>query len=534
MSKVRLLFCDDSAGVVKGFEKNVARPLAELIECETAASSAGVEALVGEGRAFDVVVTDLNFEKVGGGPKDGLEIIRLAREHWPECEPILMTAYEGSLDVRDGLRLRALGLGEGSLLPKTDAEDPGVTWLRLRERIQGIALAKQEEGAKVGALRRENRYLREALAGGGVAWISSLPIEEAAAAIRSDPNVFFEGQAGKSYAMQEVFRRIRRTAPLPSDVLILGPTGTGKDLVAHAIHNLSGRRARPFVKADLTTTSGNLVESELFGHERGAFTGADARKEGLIASAEGGTFFLDEIGNIAPEVQAKLLRVLEERAYRSLGSTKDRRADVRFIAATNVDLAAAVEQGAFRPDLYERLNVVRIVLPPLALRIEDVPVLAALFLDECRARFGASGLGSIDAGALELLMEQDWPRNVRQLKHVIERLFTEVDPACPVVDRAAIERVLEKPGAAALEAPSGAGALFRRILAGEVSLALPAIRKKHGEEVVREIVRRTMIHFRGLPDAAECEQYFGGTSANAWRQFAFQLGLTWKNVREPR
>lgn len=532
VSTIRVLFCDDSGGVVKGFVKNVAKPLADLIDYETASSIAGVEALLAEGESFDVVVSDLNFEKVGGGSKDGLEIIRLAREHWPDVEPILMTAYEGSLDVRDGQKLQSCGVGEGSLLAKTDAEDPGVTWLRLRERVQGIVLRKQEEARRVGPLRRENRYLREALSENTLTWVSSLPVNEIAAAIRADSSLFLEDQIGKSFAMQDVFRRIRRAGPLPSDVLILGPTGTGKDLVARAIHNLSRRGDRPFVKADLTTTSGNLVESELFGHEKGAFTGADSRRQGLLASAEGGTFFLDEIGNISPDIQAKLLRVLEERKYRALGSTRDVDADLRFIAATNVDLAMEVNAGTFRADLYERLNVIRIVLPPLSMRLEDIPLLVALFLDQYRTRFGVDGLSRIDQEALGLLMDQDWPRNIRQLKHAVERLFSEVDPDLETVDHDAVSRILETPVASSAGTPSGAGELLRRILSEEVSMTLPALKKRHGEDLVRELIRRAMLHFRGLPDPDECEQFFGGSSANAWRQFAFQLGLTWKNVRE--
>ncbi|MFH0947226.1 MAG: sigma-54 dependent transcriptional regulator, partial [Planctomycetota bacterium] len=439
MSKTRVLFCDDSGGVVKGFMKNVGKPLEHLIDFRTAASVSGVEAFIADGEAFDVVVTDLNFEKVGGGSKDGLEVIRLAKQHWPEVEPILMTAYVGALDVRDGQRLSSLGVGEDSLLAKTDAEDPGVTWLRLRERIQGIALRFQGDAEQITRLRRENRYLREAVSGDTVDWVASRSVDQAAREIRADENLFLMGQVGKSFQMQEVFGRIRRTSPLPSDVLILGETGTGKELVARALHELSPRSGRPFVTADLTTTSGNLVESELFGHEKGAFTGADAQKAGLLKSAQGGTFFLDEIGNISQEIQAKLLRVLEERRYRPLGSTIDQKADLRFLAATNVDLAAAAEEGRFRADLYERLNAMRIVLPPLALRPEDIPLLVAYFLDEFRTRFGTPGLLRIDAEALRLLADQPWPRNIRQLRHAVERLFSEVDPECPQVSRADVE-----------------------------------------------------------------------------------------------
>jgi len=531
VNKVRVLFCDDSGGVVKGFNKNVAKPLEGLIESLTASSVSGVLAYIAEGEAFDVVISDLNFEKVGGGPKDGLEIIRLAKQNWPEVEPILMTAYVGALDVRDGQRLSSLGVGEGSLLAKTDAEDPGVTWLRLRERVQGIALRLKGDAEQVRKLKRENRFLRQAVSGDTVEWIAAQEISQAAEEIRRDGNLFLHGQVGRSYPMQEVFSRIQRTSRLPSDVLILGDTGTGKELVARAIHDLSNRGDRPFVKADLTTTSGNLVESELFGHERGAFTGADAKKEGLLKSAQGGTFFLDEIGNISLEIQAKLLRVLEERKYRPLGSTIDQTADLRFLAATNVDLAAATEAGSFRADLYERLNVIRIVLPRLALRTEDIPLLTAMFLDEFRTRFGTPGLSRIDAEALRLLCDQEWPRNIRQLRHTVERLFSEVDPENPLVTRLDVERVIEQPRSGSNRAVAGGAELLRKILAGELSMTLPDLKKKYGEDVTVDLIRRTMIHFRGLPDAEECELYFAGSSTNAWRQFAYQCGLTWKSVR---
>ncbi|MFG0320408.1 MAG: sigma-54-dependent transcriptional regulator [Planctomycetota bacterium JB042] len=532
---MRVLFCDDSGGVVKGFVKNVAKPLADSIEAETASSVAGVEVLIEAGEAFDVVVTDLNFEKVGGGPTDGLEVIRLAKEHWPEAQPILMTAYEGALTVRDGQRLMHWGVGDGFLLAKTDAEDPGVTWLRLRERLQGLALSRQSGEEEVKRLKRDHRLLRETVSDDALGWVASTPIPEVAAALRDDADYRELRQVGRSPDMREVFRRIRRAAPLPSDVLVLGPTGTGKELVAQALHDLSPRRDRPFVKADLTTTSGNLVESELFGHEKGAFTGADARRDGLLVAARGGTFFLDEIGNISLEIQAKLLRVLEERKFRPLGSTKDLDADVRFLAATNVDLRRASEEGTFRADLYERMNVMRIVLPPLAARSEDVPLLVALFLDDARKRFGVAGLRRIEREALQLLVDQPWPRNVRQLKHALERLFAEVDPEQEVVTVAALERVLERKDAGGGDAAAAGvtgGTLLRRILAGDLRPTLAEVKKRHGEEVVKDLIRRAMLHFRGLPDDEDCAEYFGGSSANSWRQFAFQHGLTWRRVRD--
>lgn len=531
MNKLRLLFCDDSAGVQKGFELNVGKILESTLEVVYASSVDGVRELIEDGEEFDILVTDLNFAKVGGGTKDGIEIIRIAKEHWPDVEPILLTAYEGSLDVRDGMKLQSLGLTDGALMQKTDAEDPGVTWLRLRERIQGIAMLRGSEASRTRRLKREVRHLREVVAVDTLDWAATRDIPEAARTIRTDRGFCFHGMVGRSFAMQDVFRRIERAARLPSDVLILGPTGVGKDLVAQAIHKLSERASKPFVKVDLTTISEKLVESELFGHEKGSFTGADQKKDGLFKAAEGGSFFLDEIGNVPLEVQAKLLRVLEERRFRPVGATRDLEADVRVIAATNADLEMLAREEKFREDLYERLNVVRILVPSLTHRREDIPLQVIHFLDQFRQRFGFLALQRIERDALELFMSCEWPRNVRQLRHAVERLFAEIDPASSVVDRAAVERVLEKPK----DGPpvnADAGSVFREIQQGRLSVPLAEVKKRYGEIVVRDIIRRTMIHFSGMPDGEDCAKWFGGMTANAWRQFAFQLGLTWKAVRD--
>lgn len=531
MSRLRVLFCDDSAGVQKGFEKNVGKALEGVIEYAIASSLDGVRERIAAGEDCDVLVTDLNFAKVGGGSKDGLEIIRLAKEHWPDVQPILLTAYDASLSVRDGLRLSSYGLDENSLLQKNDVDDPGITWLRLRERIHGIAQQKAGEAKQSRALKKELRHLRELVAVDTLDWVASRTIEDAARAMKDDRTFSFAGMVGRSYAMQDVFKRIERAARLPSDVLILGPTGVGKDLVANAIHKESARAGKPFVKVDLTTIADNLVESELFGHEKGSFTGADQKKDGLFKAAEGGTFFLDEIGNIPLDVQAKLLRVLEERRYRPVGATKDLEADVRVVAATNVDLEKLAGEGKFREDLYERLNAVRIRVPALAERREDVPLQAAWFLERFRVKFGFSKLTRITRSALETLLDADWPRNVRQLRNAIERVFAEVDESTTTLDRDVVLKVIDakKPESPRALAPNE---LLREILKGNLSLTLAEIKRQHGEETTREIIRRTMIHFSGMPDAEDCARYFDGMNPNSWRQFAFQLGVTWKGVKD--
>ncbi len=222
---------------------------------------------------------------------------------------------------------------------------------------------------------------------------------------------------GRSPAMQRLFRLIQRIGPTDSTVLITGETGTGKDLTARAIHALSPRHARPFVALSCAAFAESLLESELFGHERGAFTGATERRAGKLELAQGGTLFLDEIGEVSPAVQVKLLRVLEERVFMRVGGTQPIRLDVRVIAATNADLEHLVAERRFREDLFYRLHVVPLVLPPLRERLEDLPLLAAHLL---RQIAGGDHL-ALSQGALTRLAAHTWPGNVRELRNVLER-----------------------------------------------------------------------------------------------------------------
>ena len=212
---------------------------------------------------------------------------------------------------------------------------------------------------------------------------------------------------------------IARIAPSEATVLILGESGTGKEVAAHSLHTLSSRSRGPFVALNCGGLPGDLLESELFGHKRGAFTGAVRDKDGLFAAADGGTLFLDEIGDAPPSVQVKLLRVLQERSYLPVGATEPRAADVRIIAATNRDLRAEVEAGRFREDLFYRIHVVPISMPTLRERQEDIPLLAELFLTHAKARHGITA-PHLSSEALALLMNHDWPGNVRELANVVE------------------------------------------------------------------------------------------------------------------
>src|ERR1700676_5458574 len=255
-----------------------------------------------------------------------------------------------------------------------------------------------EKALEVSRLRDENRELREALG----------------------QRYQFENIIGSSPAMQEIFATIMRVAPTRATVLLAGESGVGKDMIARAIHQHSPRKDRPFVKINCTAIPENLMESELFGYEKGAFTGANTSKPGKFEQADTGTVMLDEIGDVPANVQVKLLRILQEREFERLGSNKTQHIDVRVVAATNKDLRQALEDGTFREDLYYRLNVVPIEIPPLRERKEDIPYLARHFVEKLAPDTGGRVHGITDA-AIDKLMGYSWPGNVRELENVIER-----------------------------------------------------------------------------------------------------------------
>jgi Nif-specific regulatory protein len=244
---------------------------------------------------------------------------------------------------------------------------------------------------------------------------------------------------------------VGRVAVSDASVLLLGESGTGKEMVAHEIHRASKRAARPFVAINCAALTETLLESELFGHEKGAFTGASAQKKGKLEMAEGGTVFLDEIGELAAALQAKLLRVLQQREFERVGGTRTLKLDLRLVAATNRDLEGEVRRGAFREDLYHRLNVVALQLPPLRERIEDIPALATYFLERSAARCARHVTG-ISPDALAHLMAYPWPGNVRELENAIERAVV-LGQSDKVLAEDLPDTVLDAP------APQGSGAL---------------------------------------------------------------------------
>jgi DNA-binding NtrC family response regulator len=236
-----------------------------------------------------------------------------------------------------------------------------------------------------------------------------------------DSKYGLENMVGNSAVMQQVFETIQQAAPTQATVLIQGESGTGKELVAHAVHRLSTRAKGPFIAVHCAALSANLLESELFGHEKGAFTGAASRRKGRFELADGGTLFLDEISEIDATIQVKLLRVLEEQRFERVGGTETIEVDIRLVAATNQDLKSVVEAGKFREDLYFRLDVVNVELPPLRDRLEDVPLLCDHFLREF-ARANAKPMEGMTPDVMAILSAYDWPGNVRELRNTIEKM----------------------------------------------------------------------------------------------------------------
>jgi DNA-binding NtrC family response regulator len=323
---------------------------------------------------IDLVLTDLKLPGLGG-----LEFLQAAKRLNGALPVVVMTAY-GSVET--AVEAMKAGASDYVLKPFALAE---------------MRLVVQKE-LDVRRLREENRNLREAL---GRQY--------------DHPNV-----VARSAKMQEVLALVERVAATPSTVLIGGESGVGKDLIAHLIHQRSSRSSGPFVKINSTAIPENLLESELFGYEKGAFTGAVTSKPGKFELADKGTLFLDEIGDVPPATQVKLLRVLQEREFERLGGTRTVKVDVRLIAATNRDLRAALEQGTFREDLYYRLNVVPIDIPPLREHKEDIPDLANLFLSRL-AQKSQKKLEGIKPEAVRRLMDFHWPGNVRELENIVER-----------------------------------------------------------------------------------------------------------------
>jgi len=368
----RVLIIDDEDALRVSVAKIVSR-LGHSVD--TAGTATEGLALLAK-QPYELVLTDFRLPDL-----DGLEVIERARALRPDTELVLFTGF-GSIP----LAVQAIKRGAYDFVTKPVKRAD-------LERVISRALEKQ-------ALAADNRRLRRQL--------------------DDRPDTPLGRIIGQSEAMRAVLRVVEQVAPSAATVLIEGPSGTGKELVAEALHALSPRRGRPFVKVNCSAIPETLLEAELFGHEKGAFTGALARRDGRFARADGGTLFLDEIGTLTLPIQAKLLRALQDGTFEPLGGTRTLQADCRIVAATNADLARAVKEGAFREDLFYRLNVIRIALPPLKDRPDDVPLLLSHFLAFHAARNSRS-LDGFDAAAMRALRAYEWPGNVRELSHAVER-----------------------------------------------------------------------------------------------------------------
>jgi DNA-binding NtrC family response regulator len=324
--------------------------------------------------AIDLAVVDLRMPSMGG-----LDVLRVAKDVDPEIAVVLITAYP-TVETA----VEAMKVGAADYLAKPFSAEQLLAAARAAVEKRS---ARETHGLLKGQLRRSAQ---------------------------------FSGIVGRSSKIRAVVEDVGKAAAVDASVLVLGESGSGKELVARAVHDHSGRRKGPFVAINCAAIPENLLEAELFGYERGAFTGALVSRPGLLESAEGGTVFLDEISEMSTQLQAKLLRALEERAARRLSGRKLVPFDVRFIAASHRDLHEEVARERFRTDLFFRLDVIEISVPPLRDRRDDIPLLTAYFLEACRLR-GDKEVGGISPDALELLSRYDWPGNVRELKNAVER-----------------------------------------------------------------------------------------------------------------
>jgi two-component system, NtrC family, response regulator len=368
--QARILIVDDEKAMLLALRGVLGR---EGYQVETASSGEEAIRLVETGK-FHVVITDLNLRGV-----TGMQVLEHARRVDPDVAVIMITAY-GS----EKIAVQAMKLGAVDYVPKPFDND------ELRVVVRRVV--------EHALLRREHRRLLAEVQG----------------------TYGFEQIVGQAPAMRRVFEVVEKVADADVTVLVRGESGTGKELVARALHYRSPRRHRPLLTMNCAALSRELVESELFGHERGAFTGAVARREGKFEAADGGTLFLDEVGDMPLETQAKLLRAIQEKSFERVGGNTPIAVDVRLIAATHHDLETAVREGRFREDLYYRLRVVEVALPPLRERREDIPLLIDRFLKDAAERF-ARPLRSLTGEALRACVAHEWKGNVRELKSAVEQ-----------------------------------------------------------------------------------------------------------------
>ncbi len=370
MTKERILIVDDEQNARQALRTLLAEEGYELAEAQDGEEALGLLSSF----APALVLTDVRMPKV-----DGITLVKKAREQGSDAFFVMMTAF-GSIETAvEAMRAGA----DNYLLKPLDLSAVLIVLEKVLEKRRAVREAD--------TLRRRVRERFQ-----------------------------FKNIIGEAPELQSVFEVIKQAAPTRATVLVLGESGTGKELVAQALHEESPRKDKPFIKVNCAALSETLLESELFGHEKGSFTGAAGRKEGRFELADGGTLFLDEIGEISPSIQIKLLRVLQQREFERVGGTQTLKIDVRLVAATNRDLAAEVKAGKFREDLYYRLNVVAVTLPALRQRKGDIPALVSHFITKYAEAYGKTVKG-LAPGALNLLLSHSWPGNVRELENAIER-----------------------------------------------------------------------------------------------------------------
>jgi DNA-binding NtrC family response regulator len=436
-----LLVVDDEQGILDVVGRFARRAGFDVIAC-----SGGREAIAQmQTRRADLVMVDLRMPDVGG-----LDVLRAIRETDPDSQTVLMTGY-ASVDTA----VEAIKLGASDYLSKP------LDFGRLEQLLTGV---REELERRRNLLSMESDLARR---------------------------LEFAGMIGRAPNMQELFSMIRRLAPHVRTALITGETGTGKELVARALHRTGPRRDRRFVAVNCSAVVETLFESELFGHARGAFTGATDNKPGLFEAADGGTLFLDEIGELPLILQAKLLRVLELGEVHRVGSLDPRRIDVHVIAVTNRDLRADVAAGRFRSDLYYRLNIVEIKLPPLRDRREDIPYLTAAFVRDAAERLQKPLLG-LTPGAERILMAAAWEGNVRELRNVIERACILSDSEF-ITERELSNSMPSQTTAAVAAAPTTAAIGMPAVASGDSDLLIT---------VEREHIQRALLRSGGNKKAA--------------------------------
>jgi two-component system response regulator PilR (NtrC family) len=369
-TRFRILVADDERSIRELLAIVLRRDGYEVILAENGRTALNVL----ESEPIDLLISDIKMPDMSG-----VEVLRAAKQVDQDILGIMITAFASTESAVEALRMGAYDY----VSKPFDVDELKIIVRNALERRQ---------------LRQENVLLKRAL----------------------QSSHQFSSIVGRSESMLAVFKLIETVAPTNSTILVTGESGTGKELVAKAIHFNSLRRDRPFVAVNCGALPEQLLESELFGHMRGSFTGASANKKGLVEVADRGTIFLDELGEMSPMMQVKLLRVLQERRFRRVGGTDELEANIRVIAATNQDLAKMVAEGRFREDLYYRVNVIQVQLPPLRDRQEDITLLAGHFLEKFRDQMGKN-VASISNEAMAYLERYDWPGNIRELENVIER-----------------------------------------------------------------------------------------------------------------